>query len=118
MLTGRIKKDGGKMKIKIAERLFNMTEEIYYTGYKEGYKEGFEQAIKESDWIMCDDELPVSDGKMTHYLTINKVGIFQVLPYWHGWNRYEDSSGKHEIKDVVAWKPLISPLTESEEEHE
>lgn len=102
------------MKREVTEKINYIASEIYYTGYKEGYKEGFEQAIKESDWIMCDDELPVSDGK-TQYLTVNKVGIFQVLPYWHGWNRYVDSSGKHEIKDVVAWKPLISPLTESEE---
>ena len=103
------------MKREVTEIINYIASEIYGIGYKEGYEEGFEQALKESDWIMCDDELPVSDGKMTQYLTINKVGIFQVLPYWHGWNRYEDSSGKHEIKDVVAWKPLISPLTESEE---
>ena len=103
------------MKREVAERINEITFEIYGIGYKEGYKEGFEQAIKDSDWIMCDDELPVSDGKMTQYLTINKVGIFQVLPYWHGWNRYKECSGKHEIKDVVAWKPLISPITESEE---
>ena len=113
------------MKTEIEERVLSLTKEIYNKGYKEGYKEGFEQGLKESGWIMCDDELPVSDDdsiesdeRNKQYLTISEFGIYSVLPYWHGWNRFKGSSDKHELKNIVAWKPLPSPITESEEEHE
>lgn len=93
--------------------------EIYHIGFNEGAAyERMKYAVKADDWIRCEDRLPESNNNCEEYLTYKEGGVFQVLMYWHGWNRSVGDNGEHEIKTIIAWKPLLPPITESEEEHE
>ena len=63
--------------------------------------------IGNKGWIPCGDRLPDTDGE---YLIQTEVGTLNILYYAGGWNCSRDYHGNvsraHEIKDVVAWRPL------------
>lgn len=67
-------------------------------------------------WISVKDRLPANEDTLfnqTDYLTYNKYGITQVLPYYYGWNCGHNKDGsvyrESEIKDIIYWKEIELP---------
>lgn len=68
-------------------------------------------------WIKCSEKLPTNPTDALDckdYLTCSNEGNIQVYRWADGWNCNVDFNGKfykkYEIKDIVAWAELPSPI--------
>ena len=102
------------------EAIIILKEEGWYMSrYSEEYKEAYDMAIEalQDDWIPVSERLPIEDGK---YLAQYKTGSMDVLSWAGGWNCWRDIDGvverNHEMKSVIAWRPLPAPYKESDSE--